>query len=94
MWRYRRGQGGNGKIHFCIIMSIFNEANSLRLLHDVEFFKSRIIKIDGAGDIGDYLTNIIKDKSIAQKEDSPATVPNISKTSLEKPAHDTEANKS
>jgi len=33
-----------------------------RLLRDVEFFKSKLSNVDGAGDIGDYLLAIIKEK--------------------------------
>ena len=35
------------------------------MLRDTEFFKSRISKIDGAGDIGDYLFNIVNAKAVA-----------------------------
>jgi hypothetical protein len=39
------------------------------MLWDVELFKSRISKLDGAADLGDYLVNLISDKTIAQKEE-------------------------
>lgn len=35
------------------------------MLRDTEFFKSRISKIDGAGDIGDHLVNIVRVKAVA-----------------------------
>ena len=35
------------------------------MLRDTEFFKSRISKVDGAGDIGDHLVNIVNAKAVA-----------------------------
>lgn len=35
------------------------------MLRDTEFFKSRISKIDGAGDIGDHIVNIVNAKAVA-----------------------------
>jgi vacuolar protein sorting-associated protein 54 len=34
------------------------------MLSDVEFFKARIDKLDGAGDLGDHLIEVVKAKSI------------------------------
>lgn len=37
-----------------------------RLLRDVGFFQSRISKVDGARDIGEYICNAVKEKPVAQ----------------------------
>ena len=37
--------------------------NRTRLLRDINFFRSRISKINGAGDLGDYLYGIVVQKS-------------------------------
>lgn len=54
-----------------------------RMLHDTEFFRSRISKIDGAGDIGDYLVNIVYAKAVAEKPKPPEEAP---PTKTEEPA--------
>jgi len=41
------------------------------MLHDVEFFQSRLAKIDGFGDTAEYLKGIIKSKEV--KSAPPAT---------------------
>ena len=46
-----------------------------RLLRDVEFFKSKLSSVDGAGDIGDYLLAIIKEKVPAAKASSKSVEP-------------------
>lgn len=46
-----------------------------RMLQDTEFFKSRISKIDGAGDIGDYLVNIVSAKAVAERPKPPEVPP-------------------
>ena len=43
------------------------------MLHDVDFFQSRLSKIDGFGDTGDYLKGIINSKEVR-------TVPTATKT--------------
>ena len=53
-----------------------------RMLLDTEYFKSRISKIDGAGDIGDYLVNIVNAKDVAERP-KPAEA---STTEAEEPA--------
>lgn len=48
------------------------------MLRDTEFFKSRISKIDGAGDIGDFLVNIVTAKAVAEQpkpSTDPPTIP-------------------
>lgn len=47
----------------------------VRLLRDVEFFKTRISKLDGAGDIGDFLVAIINEKSVDRAPNPPSEVP-------------------
>ena len=54
------------------------------MLHDTEFFKSRISKIDGAGDIGDYLVNIVNAKAVAERTKPPEVPPTESEESAEK----------
>jgi vacuolar protein sorting-associated protein 54 len=34
------------------------------MLRDAEYFKTRIGGLDGAGDAGDYIVNVVKEKSI------------------------------
>ena len=34
------------------------------MLRDAEYFKTRIGGLDGAGDSGDYLVNMVKEKSV------------------------------
>lgn len=46
-----------------------------RMLRDTEFFKSRISKIDGAGDIGDQLVNIVNAKAVAEEPKVPEEPP-------------------
>jgi len=43
-----------------------------RLLRDVEFFKTRISKLDGAGDISDFLLAIINEKPVDRAPNPPA----------------------
>ena len=37
---------------------------TVRMVSDVEFFKARIDKLDGAGDLGDHLIEVVKAKRI------------------------------
>ena len=48
------------------------------MLRDAEFFNSRIGKLDGAADVGDYLVRIVKDKAVAEKSGAPEA--NLTKT--------------
>ena len=32
------------------------------LLHDVEYFRNRLAKLQGAGDVGDYIVDIVRKK--------------------------------
>ena len=41
------------------------------MLQDVEFFSSRLGKIDGFGDAGDFLTNIANSKEVKPKTPPP-----------------------
>ena len=34
------------------------------MLRDAEYFKTRIGSLDGAGDTGDYIVNLVKEKSV------------------------------
>ena len=44
---------------------------TFRMLRDAEFFKSRMSKIDGAGDIGDRLVDIVNAKAVADQPTPP-----------------------
>lgn len=54
------------------------------MLRDTEFFKSRISKIDGAGDIGDHLVDIVKVKAVAEQPKAPQESPTTTNESTEK----------
>ena len=43
---------------------------SCRMLRDAEHFRSRLSKLDGAGDIGDVIVGIVEQKSIERIEDA------------------------
>lgn len=45
------------------------------MLRDVDFFQSRLGKIDGFEDAGDYLLGVIKNKKIIAPEPAPAPAP-------------------
>ena len=38
-----------------------------RLKRDVDFFRNKISKIEGSGDIGDYLSDIVDAKTVASE---------------------------
>jgi vacuolar protein sorting-associated protein 54 len=42
------------------------------MLRDAEYFRSRLSKLDGAGDIGDMIVGIVEGKSIERTEDAKA----------------------
>lgn len=52
-----------------------------RMLRDVEFFRSRTSKLDGAAGLGEYLVKIVDQKAVAE------STPNLA----EKPDGDTTA---
>ena len=41
------------------------------MLRDAEFFRSRLSKLDGAGDIGDYVISIVNAKAVAEQTAPP-----------------------
>lgn len=46
------------------------------MLSDVEFFNTKISKIDGSGDLGEQLLSVVKEKQVAQeatKSPSPSS---------------------
>lgn len=49
--------------------------NVIRLLHDVESFNSKLCDVAGAGDIGEHLLGIIKEKVVASRADTTAAEP-------------------
>lgn len=57
--------------------------NYISMLHDAEFFHSRISKLDGAADLGTYLIQIINEKTVATVPlEKPSTLnsPNVNST--------------
>ena len=45
------------------------------MLRDAEYFRTRVIKLEGAGDVGEYVFNAVQGKNVAEKprnEDSKA----------------------
>jgi vacuolar protein sorting-associated protein 54 len=44
------------------------------MLRDAEYFKTRIGGLDGAGDTGDYIVNLVKEKNVP-KPKAPAPLP-------------------
>ncbi len=48
---------------------------NIRMLRDAGFFRSRISKLDGSADIGDYLVGIVNAKVVAEKSKPPETSP-------------------
>jgi vacuolar protein sorting-associated protein 54 len=43
------------------------------MIRDVEYFKTKIGSLDGAGDAGDYIVKLVKDKKVPKQK--PATPP-------------------
>ncbi len=43
------------------------------MIRDVEYFKTKIGGLDGAGDAGDYIVKLVKDKKVAKPK--MATLP-------------------
>jgi vacuolar protein sorting-associated protein 54 len=64
------------------------------MLRDVEYFKTRIGGLDGAGDIGDYMVRLVKEKSVPRAvipEPPAATSTNGTTASSERAAEDIKA---
>ncbi|KAL1963964.1 hypothetical protein VTN77DRAFT_7639 [Rasamsonia byssochlamydoides] len=62
-----------------------SETGRQRMLADVEFFKSKISKIDGSGDLGDHLIQVVQAKTITPENSSagssqPSDKPQVSET--------------
>lgn len=55
--------GGSGEYPF-ILRTLVGLANDDRMVTDVQFFKNKIDRIDGSGDLGDYLLSVINSKPI------------------------------
>ncbi|KAI9744167.1 MAG: hypothetical protein M1818_002319 [Claussenomyces sp. TS43310] len=47
------------------------DAGKERMLRDVEFFNTRLSKIDGSSDVGEYLVNLVKDKKVLKPTPPP-----------------------
>ncbi|KAI9834519.1 MAG: hypothetical protein M1819_002895 [Sarea resinae] len=44
------------------------EAAKQKILRDAELFRSRLSKLDGSGDIGDYMVKLVQEKPVEEKE--------------------------
>ena len=53
------------------------------MLRDAEYFKSKIGSIDGAGDAGDHLISLIKDKNVPRPKVAPTPTPEPNRASAE-----------
>ena len=53
------------------------------MLRDVEYLRSRFSKLDGAADLGDYLVNLIENKSLPQSSESSNVASDMTDTSSE-----------
>ncbi|KAM3455716.1 hypothetical protein MY3296_002134 [Beauveria thailandica] len=62
-----------------------NKAGQQSMLRDVELFKSTLGSLDGFGDAGEYLTNIVKSKEIAEEAVAVAKPAKDTKTDVKTP---------
>ncbi|TAQ83861.1 hypothetical protein B7494_g7822 [Chlorociboria aeruginascens] len=62
-----------GKAFGDVILS--SEVGQERMLRDAEYFNSRIGGLDGAGDAGDYIIKLVKEKPVPKAKVSPTTSP-------------------
>lgn len=60
------------------------------MLSDAEFFNAKVSKIDGAGDLGDHLINVIQAKPVAPSaSDRPSSeAPTMEQSATSKPAEE------
>lgn len=52
-------------VGFFVVRGMCANCGNPRVLADAEFFKSRISKIEGAGDLGEHIVNIVQAKEVA-----------------------------
>jgi len=52
-----------------------SEEAQKRMLRDAEYFKTRLGGLDGAGDTGDYIVNLVKDKPVPKPKAAPESRP-------------------
>jgi hypothetical protein len=57
---------------------------SSRMLADVEYFNSRISKLEGAGDLGGHVVNVVQAKAIISESGAAAKRSSIEKPQEEK----------
>jgi len=48
-----------------------SEDSQKRMLRDVEYFNTRLGGLDGAGDIGEYIVKLVKEKSVPRPKPIP-----------------------
>ena len=63
-----------------VISGILTERH--RILRDVEFFRSRISKLEGAAGLGEYLVKVVEQKDVAdpdtpRKAEDATAAPNV-----------------
>ena len=76
--RYRMGKTGKhivlSNLHIFVVDELL--IAGVRMLYDVEFFKSRLAKIEGAEAVGNVLIAIVQAKGISQIKDT-STAPSV-----------------
>ncbi|TVY25195.1 Vacuolar protein sorting-associated protein 54-like [Lachnellula hyalina] len=74
-------------------VSLGSEAAQSRMLRDAEHFKARIGGLDGAGDTGDFVVNLVKNKNVPKpKTPSPPPVKEEAATNGTIPTPETSGN--
>ncbi|KAL8932678.1 MAG: hypothetical protein Q9211_006178 [Gyalolechia sp. 1 TL-2023] len=62
-------------------IGVKTDAGKSRMIHDIEFLRSRMSKLEGSGELSQYLLQVVTDKPVAQQvdkkqdEDGPTTIP-------------------
>ncbi|KAI9822654.1 MAG: hypothetical protein M1827_000373 [Pycnora praestabilis] len=69
-------------------VGVKTQAAKERMLRDVEFFQAKLSKIDGAGDIGDYIVKIVRDKPVEQQRQPGPSAANPGVPARSEPSHD------
>ncbi|KAH8591166.1 Vps54-like protein-domain-containing protein [Bisporella sp. PMI_857] len=78
-----------GKAYGDVVLG--SEAAQNRMLRDAEYFKSRIGALDGAGDTGDYILEIVREKPVPKPEASTKVASATNGTLTTKAADEVEA---
>jgi hypothetical protein len=85
--------GSRGSFSLCVLYFGVVTNWCHRLLRDAEHLRTKFSKIDGAGDIGEHITTIVKEKTVAPPSEPPnAPEPPAARVSTEKQRPETETN--